>query len=75
MTEQEIEKLAVEHANKHYISHSDEWHVSIDSFRNGAAAIKEQVTWDEAFDQYAGDESFHSNFVSWLSQNFTLIKK
>jgi hypothetical protein len=36
---------------------------------------KEEVLWDEAFHKYAADKNFHSNFVSWLKDNYTLTPK
>jgi len=45
--------------------------------RYAKSAIKEQVDWDEAWKIYYGtlDNSIHSNFVSYLKENYSLIPK
>jgi hypothetical protein len=37
--------------------------------------LKEEVSWDEAFDEYSKDRGKTTHFVSWVKDNYTLIRK
>jgi hypothetical protein len=84
MTEEDIEALAIEHADNKSLSGTHIWVVSKLSFMDGyKAASKEEVSWDEALGKFKETDKYMpystsvtmANYINWLKQNYTLIPK
>jgi hypothetical protein len=51
------------------------WEDIAEESYNAGYDAKEEVSWDEAFDEYSKDRGKTTHFVSWVKDNYTLIRK